>query len=95
MKVKITILFIGSLLPFLIFSQEVVNREGSLKSTAFTSHLPLMMIDTYGQTIIDEPKRTVGIKVIDNGPGRISTMARPVSKSMDNPLKCFRKKAME
>ncbi len=31
------------------------------------SHLPLVVIDTYGQTILDEPKITAGFKVIDHG----------------------------
>ena len=33
------------------------------------SHLPLVLINTNGQTIVNEPKITVGIRVIDNGPG--------------------------
>ncbi len=33
------------------------------------SHLPLILINTNGQTIVNEPKITVEIKVIDNGTG--------------------------
>ncbi len=33
------------------------------------SHLPLILINTNGQTIVDEPKITAGIRIIDNGPG--------------------------
>ncbi len=35
-----------------------------------TSHLPLILIDTYGQTIKNEPKIMAGLKVIDNGRGK-------------------------
>ncbi len=38
------------------------------------SHLPLILIDTYGQTIINEPKITVDFKVIYNGPGRTNSL---------------------
>lgn len=34
-----------------------------------SSNLPLVIIDTYGQTIPDDPKVLVGMKIIDNGPG--------------------------
>jgi hypothetical protein len=56
-----------------VFSQQAdyrelkpVNYEGEI------SHLPLVLIDTYGQTITDEPKINVTIKVIDHGPGQIN-----------------------
>ncbi|MBK6964645.1 MAG: CotH kinase family protein [Bacteroidales bacterium] len=35
-----------------------------------SSNLPIVLIDTYGQDIPDDPKIQVGMKVIDNGPGQ-------------------------
>lgn len=37
--------------------------------TSETSNLPLIVIDTWGETIADNPKITAWLKVIDNGPG--------------------------
>jgi hypothetical protein len=37
--------------------------------TSKTSNLPLIVIDTWGETIADNPKITAWLKVIDNGPG--------------------------
>lgn len=34
-----------------------------------SSNLPIVLIDTYGQQIPDDPKIHVGMKIIDNGPG--------------------------
>ena len=34
-----------------------------------SSNLPLVIIDTYGQSIPDDPKILVGMKIVDNGPG--------------------------
>lgn len=38
-----------------------------------TSHLPLLVIDTWGQSIVDEPKIKAWLKVIDNGSGKINS----------------------
>lgn len=59
------------------------NREGTLVgwsisfgATATTpflftsSNLPIVLIDTYGQEIPDDPKIMAGMKIIDNGPGQ-------------------------
>lgn len=35
-----------------------------------SSNLPIVLIDTYGQEIPDDPKIMVGMKIIDNGPGQ-------------------------
>ncbi len=35
-----------------------------------SSNLPLFLFDTQGQTIVDEPKIKVKLKVVDNGPGQ-------------------------
>jgi hypothetical protein len=38
------------------------------------SNLPLLLIDTRGQTILNEPKITASLEVIDNGPGLLNTI---------------------
>lgn len=40
-----------------------------------SSGIPLLVIDTYGLSIKDEPKTKAWLKVIDNGPGKINTIA--------------------
>jgi len=36
------------------------------------TNLPLLVIDTRGQTIVNEPKITASLKVVDNGPGKMN-----------------------
>lgn len=36
------------------------------------TNLPLLIIDTKGQQILDEPKITASLKVVDNGPGQLN-----------------------
>ena len=38
-----------------------------------SSHLPLIVIETFGSNILNEPKITVDMQVIDNGPGASNT----------------------
>jgi len=44
------------------------NATSPLEFTS--SNLPIVIVDTYGQTIPDDPKIMVGMKIIDNGPGQ-------------------------
>lgn len=39
-----------------------------------TSNLPLLVIDTWGQPIVNEPKIKAWLKVIDNGPGQLNNI---------------------
>lgn len=39
-----------------------------------STNLPLILIDTYGEVIPDDPKILVSMKVIDNGPGNFNRM---------------------
>ncbi len=49
-----------------LFHFEISNAQ----STSFTSsNLPIVVINTSGQTIVDEPKITASMGIIDNGPG--------------------------
>lgn len=52
---------------FLLLS--LVLFSGLRAQTSETSNLPLVVIDTRGETITDGPKINVRVKVIDNGPG--------------------------
>lgn len=45
-----------------------------LKTSLIGHQLPLIVIDTNGGTIIDDPKITVSLKVIDNGTGNLNYM---------------------
>jgi hypothetical protein len=42
-----------------------------------TSKLPVVVINTYGQSIPDSPKIMGSIKVIDNGPGKLNDITDP------------------
>lgn len=44
-----------------------------------SSNLPIVLIDTYGQTIMDEPDIVAGMQIIDNGEGQINSIT-------DNPV---------
>jgi len=42
-----------------------------------SSLLPLVIINTNGQTIVDEPKINVGMQIIYNGPGQVNYITDP------------------
>ncbi len=46
---------------------------------AFSSNLPIVIIDTHGQTILDDPKIMADMKIIDNGPGMINKIDDPAN----------------
>ncbi|KAF0199638.1 MAG: Spore coat protein CotH [Bacteroidetes bacterium] len=41
------------------------------------SNLPIVLIDTYGQEILDDPKILAGMKIIDNAPGQRNHITDP------------------
>ncbi len=41
------------------------------------TNLPIVVIDTYGQPIVDDPKITAHMGIIDNGPGEINSLEDP------------------
>ena len=48
------------------------------KVNEFTSsNLPIIVIDTHGQTVVDEPKITATIGIINNGPDSINNITDP------------------
>ena len=60
MKILIRLIIFSSVLTsFSLFAQ--VNFE--------SSNIPIVVIDTQGKTIVDEPKITATMGIIDNGPG--------------------------
>ncbi|MCB9024376.1 MAG: CotH kinase family protein [Lentimicrobiaceae bacterium] len=59
---------------------EITFSDHPTAPFAFTSsNLPIILIDTYGQEIPDDPKIQVGMKVIDNGQGQRNYVS-------DNPV---------
>ena len=47
--------------------------------TITSSDLPIIVIDTHQQTILDDPKITADIRIIDNGPGVRNVLADPAT----------------
>jgi hypothetical protein len=45
-----------------------------------TSNLPILLIDTNGRTIPDEPKIDATLKIIDNGPGAVNHVNDPATE---------------
>jgi len=61
------------ILLFLIF-----NSNKHFSQVTFTSsNLPIIVINTHGQTILDEPKITADMGIIDNGPGQRNNLTDP------------------
>ncbi|MDZ7269574.1 MAG: CotH kinase family protein [candidate division KSB1 bacterium] len=52
--------------------------QGQTPQVEFTSsNLPIVVIDTHGREIVDEPKITADMGIIDNGPGRRNYLSDP------------------
>jgi hypothetical protein len=54
---------------FLLFLCPLFPFQKSFAQVFTSSNLPIVIINTGGQTIIDEPKIAVQLSIIDNGPG--------------------------
>ena len=61
------------ILLFLIFNS---NKDFS-QVTFTSSNVPIIVINTNGQTILDEPKITADMGIIDNGPGQRNNLTDP------------------
>jgi hypothetical protein len=59
---KVSLLYISIILLF--------SLSPAIGQTFQSSNLPIVIITTNGQNIMDEPKVVVDMKVIDNGPGK-------------------------
>lgn len=57
------------------FIDDIVKLEA--EPLQFSSNLPIVVIDTYGASIVDEPKIPGFMGVIDNGPGAVNTYGDP------------------
>ncbi|MBW6490053.1 MAG: CotH kinase family protein [Lentimicrobium sp.] len=57
------------------FIDDIVKLE--VEPLQFSSNLPIVVIDTYGAAIVDEPKIPGFMGVIDNGPGVINNFSDP------------------
>ncbi len=54
------------------------SNAALLHAQTFTSsNLPIVLINTNGQTIVDEPKITADLSIIDNGPGVRNNLTDP------------------
>jgi hypothetical protein len=61
------------ILIFLVFS------FGSIAQTFTSSNLPIVVVNTNGQTIVDEPKIIANMGIIWNGPGKRNTLNDPMN----------------
>ena len=65
-------------IPFLFFTLIfILNNQHHISQTFTSSHLPIIIINTNGNEIIDDPKVAVDIGIIDNGPGNINNITDP------------------
>lgn len=56
------------------------DRAAAQPSVQFTSsNLPIVVIDTWGQTIVNEPKITCEMGIIDNGEGMLNYVTDPLN----------------
>lgn len=54
-------------------------QDAAVQDTTLSSILPLVLIETDGQAIPDEPKVMARMRVVDNGPGRRNKVGDPPS----------------
>lgn len=63
---------------FLLFSSLIICCAPIRSQVTFTdSNLPIMVVNTLGGTIVDEPKIKAELGVIDNGPGQRNHLTDP------------------
>lgn len=63
---------------FLLFSSLIICCAAIRSQVTFTdSNLPIMVVNTLGGTIVDEPKIKAELGVIDNGPGQRNHLTDP------------------
>lgn len=76
---KLIYIQIFSVLLLFLSNTLLCSQAGSKSESQITetSHLPLIVIETNGQTIVNEPKITAMMRVIDNGRGQINDPLGP------------------
>jgi len=57
------------MLSNVVFAQVLLCQTISAQVTFTSSNLPIVVVDTHGQTIVNEPKITADMGIIDNGEG--------------------------
>ena len=84
-----------SLLLLLLIAELSFSQSDPDNSIAFySSNLPVVIINTNGQQIPDDPKIMADFKIIYNGPGeRNYILARLALRSEDQAVRIFLKKA--
>jgi hypothetical protein len=63
--------------PFLVTAIILLNSVAEAQTTFSSSNLPIVVINTGGRVIPDEPKVTVNMGIIYNGPGVINNLGDP------------------
>lgn len=80
LKISLIWIIMAVLLPVLTYGQ--AGQSGSVTSNAagFTSsNLPIIILNTHGQVIVDEPKIIVDMGIIYNGPGKTNNITDPLN----------------
>lgn len=54
-----------------------ISLHGAIGQTFDASNLPILIIDTYGEEILDEPKTGADLKIIDNGGSATNHLTDP------------------
>lgn len=81
----VSLLFLFNPLPTASGQDISLTPSPAPASDTLTSNLPLMVIDTHGQEIPDEPKIVGHMGVIDNGAGALNSLADPFNH-YDGPI---------
>jgi hypothetical protein len=68
------------LLQLLFFLAFILYGPIALSQTFTSSNLPIVIIETNGQTIPDEPKINVDMGIIYNGPGQMNYITDPYNE---------------
>jgi hypothetical protein len=68
-RVSVETLYRGSALKIILLSVLLSCSARSQTDSILTSDLPIVLIDTFGQEIPDDPKITAFMGIIDRGPG--------------------------
>lgn len=61
----------------LLFCLGIAAMGSSRAQTLQTSNLPIVVIDTRAQAILEDPKIMARMGIIDNGPGRTNQLTDP------------------
>ena len=77
MKSLLLILFLSILSSVTLRSQDTITKSNTKLVSFTSSNLPIVVIETHGQTIVNEPKITVDMGIIFNGEGVRNNLTDP------------------